>query len=64
MLYLFLCKSNRQDYIVHNPSDNSYVVLAECLTRLAGSEHDGALRILHQMVGSCTTDKLHVLQLR
>ena len=59
-----LCKSNRHDDIDHKPSDHSYVVLSECLTRLPGSEHEGALRILHQMGGSCTTDKLDDLQLR
>ena len=60
----FLCMSNSQDDIVLNPSNNSYVVLWDSLTRLTRSNHDCALRVLFPIGGRCTTEKLQNLDVR
>ena len=52
----FLSMSNSQDDIVLNPSSYSYVVVSDSLTRLSRSNHDGALRVLFPIGGSCTTE--------
>ena len=53
--------SNSQDNIVLNSSNNSYVVLSDSWNLLARSNHDGPLRVLFSIVGSCITEKLQNL---
>ena len=60
----FLCMSNCQDNIVLSPSNNSYVILLDSLTPLARSNHDGSLRVLFTIDGSCTAEKLQNLDVR
>ena len=60
----FLCFSSNQNDFVVNPSNNSYIVLSDSLTRLASINHDGALRVLFSIGGSCTSEKLQSLDVR